>query len=261
MTYLTRTPRLLAASVAVLLALAACDGGSDYHVVATFPHDTGAYTQGLVYVEGTLYESTGQYGQSDVRTVDLTTGRVLSSHALSGDRFGEGLTLLDGKLYQLTWRSGVGYIYDAATLSPIDSFTYTGQGWGLTTDGQRLIMSDGTATLRFLDPGTLAVTGELAVQDRGAPLTQINELEYVAGDVYANIYQSDWIVRIDLESGAVEQWIDLANLLPSSQRAVTDVLNGIAYDASTGHFLVTGKLWPSMFELEFPAAPELGGRQ
>lgn len=241
------------------LVLAACDGrANDYHVVATFPHDTGAYTQGLVYVGGTLYESTGQYGRSEVRTIDLSTGRVISSHALANDRFGEGLAMLGDTLYQLTWKSGIGYTYDAKTLAPLDSFTYAGEGWGLATDGQRLIMSDGTATLRFLDPATSAVVSEVTVRDKGAPLTQINELEWVHGALYANVYQSDWIVRIDPETGAVQQWIDLAGLLSSSERAGTDVLNGIAYDDNSGHFLVTGKLWPTMFELEFPAAPEGG---
>lgn len=222
----------------------------DYEVVRTLPHDTGAYTQGLLYVGGRLYESTGEYGRSDVRVTDLATGAVLALTQLSGDRFGEGLAMLGDRLYQLTWKSEIGYVYDAATLARVDSFAYEGEGWGLTTDGTSLIMSDGTATLRFLDPEDYSVTREVGVSDDGAALTQINELEYIDGMLYANVYQSDWIVEIDPETGAVERWIDLSGLLPSNRRtARTDVLNGIATADSTGHLLVTGKLWPSVFEI------------
>jgi glutamine cyclotransferase len=214
------------------------------------PHDTGAYTQGLVFADGHLYESTGLLGRSQLRKVDLVSGSVISAVSLAPDRFGEGLALLDGRLFQLTWKSGVGYIYDATTLARVDSFSYAGEGWGLTTDGTSLIMSDGTATLRFLDPGSLAVVATLDVQDRGSPLRGINELEYVQGEIYANVYPSNWIVRIDARTGDVRQWIDLASLLPRQDRTPdTDVLNGIAYDAATGHFLVTGKRWPAVFEL------------
>jgi glutamine cyclotransferase len=225
-------------------------GSDDYTVVRRFPHDTAAYTQGLVYAGGRLYESTGLLGQSQVRLVDLETGQVQVSHALPADRFGEGLALLDERLYQLTWTSGVGYIYDAQTLAPLDSFQYAGQGWGLATDGESLIMTDGSATLRFLDPATFAVRREVTIQDRGSPLLEVNELEYVDGLLYGNVYRSDWIVRIDPATGAVLDWIDLAGLLPERDRTPsTDVLNGIAFDAGTGHLLVTGKRWPALFEI------------
>jgi glutamine cyclotransferase len=227
-----------------------------YTVVRSFPHDTGAYTQGLVYEGGALYESTGRYGQSELRRVELATGRVLAAVPLPDDRFGEGLALLDGKLYQLTWKSGVGYVYLAETLALVDSFAYSGEGWGLATDGALLVMSDGTATLRRLDPRTFEVVGEVTVRDRESPLSQINELEYVRGELFANVYPSDWIVRIDPATGAVLEWIDLAGLLPERERTPsTDVLNGIAFDAATGHLLVTGKLWPALLEIRLTRPP------
>jgi glutamine cyclotransferase len=204
----------------------------------------------LVYADGRLYESTGRLGHSEVRQVDLETGQVLASKPLPADRFGEGLTLLDGRLYQLTWKSAIGYVYELANLTLVDSFSFTGEGWGLTTDGTSLIMSDGSATLRFLSPESFTVIDEVAVKDTGLPLTHINELEYVDGDLYANIYQSDRIVRIDPRSGDVLDWYDLTGLLPESERTwATDVLNGIAFHEETGNFLLTGKLWPAVFEV------------
>ncbi len=221
------------------------------------PHDTAAYTQGLVLADGRLYESTGRYGSSQLRLVDLPTGRVVQAVPLPDDRFGEGLALLDGTLYQLTWTSGVAYTYDARTLAPRDSLTYDGEGWGLATDGTSLIMSDGTATLRFLDPHTFAVRRAVTVRDRGSPLSQLNELEYTRGALFANVYQSDWIVRIDPTSGAVQAWFDLAGLLPAGARTpATDVLNGIAFDEATGNLLVTGKRWPTLFEIRLAERPE-----
>jgi glutaminyl-peptide cyclotransferase len=246
----TRSSLLILATAAWL---AGCDGSGDretYAVVSRVPHDTTAYTQGLVYTGGQLYESTGLLGQSQVRRVNRATGQVEAAVPLAADRFGEGLTFLDGKLYQLTWQSGIGYVYDAATLAPLDSFPYEGEGWGLTTDGATLIMSDGTARLRFLDPGTFALVREVTVRDQGSPLSQLNELEYVDGVLFANVYPSDWIVRIDAGSGTVLEWIDLARLLPARDRTpTTDVLNGIAWDAGAGLLLVTGKRWPWMYEL------------
>jgi glutamine cyclotransferase len=233
-------------------SLAVCSGGhpDEYTVVARTPHDATAYTQGLVYVDGRLYESTGLLGESQVRRVHRATGQVEAARSLADDRFGEGLTLLDGRLYQLTWQSMVGYVYDTAGLTPLDSFAYDGEGWGLTTDGSRLIMSDGTARLRFLDPATFAVVREVTVRDGGSPLSQINELEYVDGIIFANVYPSDWIVRIDPASGSVLAWIDLARLWPAEDRPPgVDVLNGIAWDASAGHLLVTGKRWPLLYAL------------
>ena len=248
--------RLLVA-LAMAVAFAGCsrNDADPYSVVARVAHDTTAYTQGLVYAEGQLYESTGLLGQSQVRRVNRTSGQVEAAVALAADRFGEGLTLLDGKLYQLTWTSMVGYVYDAATLTPLDSFRYDGEGWGLTTDGDALIMSDGTAQLRFVDPGTFAVVREVTVRDQGSPLSQLNELEYIEGTIFANIYRSDWIVRIDPDSGTVVEWIDLADLLPERERTITtDVLNGIAWDGNARHLLVTGKRWPWLFELRLASS-------
>ncbi len=245
--------RVSLGTAATAVVCLACSGNASppqYEVVRQFPHDTQAYTQGLVYEAGKLFESTGRLGFSEVRQVDLATGQVLAAVPLANDRFGEGLALFNGKLYQLTWKSGVGYVYEAETLAVADSFTYVGQGWGLTSDGTSLIMSDGTAKLRYLDPETFDVRREVTVMDKGLPLSQVNELEYVDGELYANVYQSDWIVKIDPESGDVLQWIDLEGLLPAEQRTTaTDVLNGIAYDSESGHLLVTGKLWPTLFEL------------
>jgi glutamine cyclotransferase len=248
-------PALLLAAAA--LGCGAGHEGAAWRVVARVPHDTAAYTQGLVYAGGVLYESTGQYGHSQVRRVNRATGEVETAVRLAPDRFGEGLALLDGRLYQLTWQSMVGYVYDAATLAPLDSFRYDGEGWGLATDGTSLIMSDGTARLRFLDPATFAVVREVTVLDHGSPLSALNELEYVNGVLFANVYQSDWIVRVDPDSGTVLEWIDFQGLLPERDRAPnTDVLNGIAYDEASGHLLLTGKRWPWLFEVRLttPAA-------
>ena len=251
-----RRPRVqlrLAFVVALTSVGLTCNGGyasNDYEVVRRFPHDTTAYTQGLLYVDGQLYESTGQLGRSDVRRVDLETGRVQASTLLPTNRFGEGLALLGDKLYQLTWQTNVGYVYEAETLALVDSFTYAGEGWGLATDGASLIMSDGTANLRFLDPESFEVTREVTVQDQGSSLTHINELEYVQGDLYANIYQSDRVVRIDPSTGNVQEWFNLSGFLPQDERTRnTDVLNGIAYHEGSGNLLITGKFWPALFEI------------
>jgi len=232
-------------------------GNDDYEVVRRFPHDTTAYTQGLLYADGQLYESTGQLGRSQVRKLDLETGQVQASTSLANDRFGEGLALLGDKLYQLTWQTNVGYVYEAETLALVDSFAYTGEGWGLATDGTSLIMSDGTANLRFLDPETFAVVREVTVQDQGSSLTHINELEYILGDLYANIYQSNRMVRIDPGTGEVLAWFNLAGLLRGNERTrTTDVLNGIAYHDGTGNLLVTGKFWPALFEIRLRGSSE-----
>jgi glutaminyl-peptide cyclotransferase len=236
----------------LVLYIAACAESRNraYVVTRTLPHDTAAYTQGLVYDDGILYESTGEYGHSDLRRIDIATGRILASVPLPSDRFGEGLALYDGRLYQLTWQTHVGYVYDAATLTLVDSFPYVGEGWGLTSDGTSLIMSDGTDTLRFLDPRTYHVIRRVNVRDGQSPLSQINELEFVRGALLANVYQSDWLVVIDPESGQIRRWIDLAGLLSEKQRTPrTDVLNGVAYDAQRDRFVVTGKRWPVLLEL------------
>lgn len=219
-------------------------------IVRSWPHDPQAFTQGLVYQEGRLYESTGIYGESSLREVELETGRVLRKHDLDEQYFGEGLALLGGKLYQLTWRSHVGFIYDAATFQPLGQFSYTGEGWGLTTDGTSLILSDGTSTLRFLDPVTFAVQRTVTVTNAGHELSRLNELEYVHGEVYANVWTRDLIARINPATGLVTGWIDLTGLLaPEDQGGDGNVLNGIAYDAANDRLLVTGKRWPRLFQI------------
>lgn len=225
-----------------------------YTVVTAYPHDLQAYTEGLVYVDGQLYEGTGLNGQSSLRRVDLASGAVTQRADLPGQYFGEGVAVLGDRIFQLTWQSQLGFVYDRASLAPTQTFTYTTEGWGLTQDGRRLIMSDGTANLYFLDPDTLRVTGQVAVSDAGRPVTQLNELEYIQGLVYANVWLTDRIARIDPATGRVLSWIDLAGLRPAGTPAIADaVLNGIAYDAGADHLLVTGKLWPQLFEIKLRA--------
>jgi glutaminyl-peptide cyclotransferase len=240
-------------AVLAIAGAASCRGGGEhkptrYEVTARFPHDSSAYTQGLLYADGVLFESTGLNGRSDVRRVDLRSGRVLASRPLPTDRFGEGLALFKGRLYQLTWKAGVAYTYDAATLAPRDSFNYPGEGWGLATDGKSLIMSDGSDSLRFLSPETLKVQRVVHVRYNGAPLYQLNELEYVDGELLANVYQSNWILRIDPATGEVRETIDFADLYPD-RPASAEVMNGIALAPDGKQLLLTGKFWPVMFQV------------
>jgi glutaminyl-peptide cyclotransferase len=233
--------------------ITACRGSTEhksnsYEVTARFPHDSSAYTQGLLYADGVLFESTGLNGRSDVRRVDLHSGRVLASRPLPADRFGEGLALLRGRLYQLTWKAGAAYTYDAATLAPRDSFNYPGEGWGLATDGTSLIMSDGSDSLRVLSPETFKVQRVVHVHYNGAPLYQLNELEYVNGEILANVYQSDWVLRIDPATGAVRETIDFADLYPD-RPPYAEVMNGIALAPDGKQLLLTGKYWPVMFQV------------
>lgn len=222
-----------------------------YHIVATYPHDPQAYTQGLVYAGGVLYESTGRHGATTLRRVDLESGEVLQIRLLPERYFGEGLALFQDRLYQLTWREQVGFVYDRATFRLLRTFSYATEGWGLCHDGQRLILSDGSATLRFLDPDTLQETGSVEVTIDGRPLAMLNELEYVGGEVLANVWQTDTVVRIDPRSGQVTGVIDLQGLLSAEDRRLpVDVLNGIAYDAEGDRLFVTGKLWPKLFEID-----------
>jgi glutamine cyclotransferase len=217
--------------------------------LASYPHDTNAFTQGLIFRNGVLYESTGQYGRSSLRRVRLETGQVLQQRPLDRRYFGEGLAEWNGRLIQLTWKEGVGFVYDLATFTEQRTFSYTGEGWGITHDGARLILSDGSPTLRFLHPETFRETGRLQVTDRGKPVHDLNELEFVRDEIYANIWNTDRIARISPSSGTVLGWIDLANLWP--QRAGIDaVLNGIAYDAAGDRLFVTGKLWPRLYHIE-----------
>ncbi len=227
-----------------------------FHVVRTFPHDRGAFTEGLVYADGQLYESTGEVGRSSIRRVDLDTGKVLQSRDLDRPFFGEGIVPFNGKLYELTWRSGTGFIYDLKTFQPLGRFTYPGEGWALTTDGRRLIMSDGTPQLRFLDPVTLKETGRLTVTYRGRPLANLNEVEWVKGEILANIWMTDTIARIDPKTGRVTGVIDLAGLFPlSERRGDEDVLNGIAYDKAGDRLFVTGKQWPKLYQITLVPPP------
>jgi glutamine cyclotransferase len=223
-----------------------------YRVVHAYPHDPDAYTQGLVYVDGHLYESTGRNGKSSVRMVDLPTGRVLQQYNLPPQYFGEGLTDWDSSLVQLTWTTHTGFVYDRFSLAVQSQFRYSGEGWGLTHDARQLILSDGTANLRFLDPRTFRETRRIRVTgDSGRPVDNLNELEYIRGEIYANVWRTDEIVRISPRTGKVVGRINLAGLIGSERPADPDaVLNGIAYDAASNRLFVTGKLWPKLFEIK-----------
>lgn len=221
-----------------------------YEIVNVYPHDVRAFSQGLVFADGFLYEGTGQYGQSSLRQVDLESGKVLKYVPLPREIFGEGIAISGSQIIQLTWQNRVGLVYDKESLKPQSTFRYKGEGWGLTTDGQRLVMSDGSATLRFLDPKTFRVVDTVTVHSRGAPVDRLNELEYVEGEIYANVWGSDRIARISPRTGEVLGWIDLTGLLTPAERGNIDaVLNGIAYDAQAKRLFVTGKLWPKLFEI------------
>ena len=228
--------------------LASADG---YQVVHVYPHDPGAFTQGLVYVDGHLYESTGLNGKSSIRMVDLSTGQVLQRFDLPTAYFGEGLTTWDGNLVQLTWKAETGFVYDTFTFALRRTFHYKGEGWGLTHDDKEFILSDGTSALRFLDPRYFRETKRISVSDEnGHPLENLNELEYIHGEIYANIWHTDRIVRISPRTGRVLGWIDLTGLMDKRQLSDPDaVLNGIAYDSKGDRLFVTGKLWPKLFEI------------
>lgn len=220
-------------------------------IVATYPHDPEAFTQGLLFSDGYLYESTGLHGKSSVRKVDLETGQVLRIHMLSNDVFGEGLTLWQGKLIQLTWRSGIAFVYDRDTFLRVGEFRYHTEGWGLTHDGQSLIMSDGSSVLRFLNPESFTEERRIEVLAQGNPVQNLNALAYVKGEIYANVWQRDAIARISPTTGSVLGWLDLSRLrsaLGPARKA--EVLNGIAYDAAQDRIFVTGKYWPKLFQIE-----------
>ena len=221
-----------------------------YEVVATYPHDPQAFTQGLVIVGGKLYEGTGQYGQSLVREVDLVTGNVLKLTPLDQRYFGEGITIWEDRLIQLTWRSRQGFVYSLPDLEVVAEFTYPTEGWGLTHNEEHLILSDGTATLYFLDPQTFKTVKSVQVKDGEHPIERLNELEFINGEIYANVWQQDRIVRINPETGQVTGWLDLRGLYPKTNLSPDAVLNGIAYDVETQKLYVTGKLWSALFEVE-----------
>lgn len=221
-----------------------------FEVVGSWPHDPKAFTQGLIFRDEVLYESTGLYGASSLRKVELKTGKILQKVDVPHQYFAEGLTAFRGRMFQLTWQSGKGFIYDTKSLKLRGEFAYDGEGWGITHDDEFLIMSDGTHRLRFLDPADFQVKKVVSVYHDGKPLMKLNELEFVKGEVYANIWQTDYIVRIDPRSGEVLGWIDLTGLLPLKERhGDTDVLNGIAYDEDSNRLFVTGKQWSKIFEI------------
>lgn len=247
----------LAFALTALLAIA-CTAGSaadgeparyGYRVISEYPHDPDAFTQGLVYYRGFLYESTGRYGASSIRKVELETGHVVAKRMLEERFFGEGLTVVGERLVQLTWLEGTGFVYDLENLELLETFHYPTQGWGLAYDGAWLHMSDGSATLYRLDPETFGIVGKLEVHDARGPVNRLNELEFIEGFLFANVWQEDRIAKIDPASGRVVAWIDLAGLLKNGTSGA-DVLNGIAFDPSARRLLVTGKLWPKLFAID-----------
>ena len=248
--------RLLTALIggwSILMAQVPSSGGLPlygYRIVNVYPHDAGAFTQGLQYLDGYFYEGTGLNGRSSIRKVTLETGKVLQQRTVPGEFFGEGITVWKNDLFELTWQSHVAFVYDRATFEPKKRFTYPGEGWGLTSDGTNLVMSDGTDELRVLDPVTFAEKRRIKVTAGGIALRNLNELEYMKGEILANIWQTEYVVRISPATGKVTAYIDLHGLLTPAERATTDVLNGIAYDESRDRLFVTGKLWPKVFEIK-----------
>lgn len=229
--------------------------GYTYKIINTYPHDRAAFTQGLIYQDGCLYESTGLYGHSSLRKVDLKTGMVLKKHSLPSLFFGEGITVFGTKIIQLTWKSKMGFVYNKENFEVLQTFHYPTEGWGITNDGRRLIMSDGSSTLYFLDPETFKEVDKIVVLDQeGAAVKGINELEYIKGEIFANIWPTTRIARISIKTGRVTAWIDLAGIVPFEKDA--DVLNGIAYDEKNDRLFVTGKLWPKVFEIIISQKPQ-----
>jgi len=223
---------------------------ANYTIVNRYHHDENAYTQGLVYDDGSLYESTGGYGYSTLRLVKLETGEVLQHYALPDGYFGEGIAIFDDKIIQLTWLDNKGFVYDKHSFELLQEFSYPTQGWGITYDGNRLIMSDGTANLYFLDPQTFEKVGQVQVLHETVPVTHINELEYIEGKIYANIWKEEKIAIINPQTGQVEGWIDLSGIQDVENQDSDNVLNGIAYDSREGRLFVTGKMWPYLFEIK-----------
>ena len=245
---------LLCAVTSSTVAKAPSAQADAYEIVHRYPHDSRAFTQGLIYVDGHLYESTGLNGRSSLRMVDLSTGRVLQNYDLPTEYFGEGLTDWGSTLIQLTWKAHKGFVYDRFSFSLLRTFPYEGEGWGLTHDKTQLIMSDGTSYLRFLDPRSFREIARIQVTDYDHPVEKLNELEYVHGEIYANIWHTDKIVRISPRTGQVLGWIDLGGIIDKRELEGSDaVLNGIAYDSNGDRLFVTGKLWPKLFEIKVAA--------
>jgi glutaminyl-peptide cyclotransferase len=258
--------RLIVALMLLVLAAAGAAAGAvaqppvstpvasarSFEVVARYPHDDTAFTEGLQYIDGQLYESTGYNGQSDLRLVDLQSGEVLERHPLDSAYFGEGITILGDTIYQLTYTTETGFTYDRQTLEQTGTFTYEGEGWGMTTDGTSLIMSNGSNQIVYRDPETFAITRTIDVTDGGTDIFNLNELEYIDGVIWANIWHSCWIARIDPETGKVIDWFDLTPLQDEVRKTKpdVDVLNGIAWKEDSGTVLVTGKYWPTLFEIK-----------
>lgn len=259
---LRRFNRLRLAILAAAAMLAGCADEAraapyyDYEIVNAYPHDPAAFTQGLFYRDGYLYESTGLEGRSSIRKVELQSGKVVQQAELPDDVFGEGIAPLKDEIVGLTWRDGYGYVVDARSFKEARRFDYAGEGWGLASDGRRLIMSDGTAELRFLEPGTLKETGRIRVTHQGKDIANLNELEWIGGEVWANVWQTGYIVRIEPKTGIVAGVIDLRSLHHQlGEGARADVLNGIAYDEKGERLFVTGKLWPTLFEIKLKPRP------
>ncbi len=241
--------RLVAALLCAFLAVPAL-ADTPWKLVATYPHDPAAFTEGLFLHDGALYESTGREGQSDIRKVDLKTGKILHRRTLAPSYFGEGIVNWGGRIISLTWRHRQGFVWNLTDFAPIGDFRYEGEGWGLTQDGRSLIMSDGTAQLRFLDPEKLTEQRRITVTWNGRPVDRLNELEYVRGEIWANIWYDTKIARIDPASGAIKDWIDIAPLMKAAKvMDMEAVANGIAYDAKTDRVFVTGKYWPKLFKI------------
>ncbi len=227
-----------------------------FEVVRQFPHDPAAFTQGFTYSKGSFYEGTGRKGESSLRQVDAETGRLVRKVDLAPEYFGEGITVLGSEVIQLTWLSHIGFVYDLSDFRQLRTFKYPGEGWGLTTDSHDLFMSDGSPEIRVLDAATFAEKRRIKVRDQGKPVDQLNELEFVEGEIFANIWHSDRIARISAKTGEVVGWIDLTGLLgPFYQREAEAVLTGIAYDRETKRLFVTGKLWPKIFEIRLIPKP------
>ena len=222
-----------------------------YRIVKTYPHDRNAFTQGFEYRDGFFYEGTGMTGRSSVRKVELASGRVVQKYDVPQPFFGEGITVLGQQIIELTWQTQTGFVYDKSSFRVLRSFNYPGEGWGLANDGKQIYMSDGTAQIRVWDPATLKEVRRITVKDGARSITQLNELEWVKGEIFANVWQTDRIARISPADGRVLGWIDLTGILPKSDRPDSDaVLNGIAYDAAGDRLFVTGKLWPRIFEIK-----------
>ncbi|PXV59103.1 glutaminyl-peptide cyclotransferase [Dyella jiangningensis] len=253
--------RILATALCAFAATAAVHAATPvygYRVVKVYPHDTSAYTEGLFYKDGYLYESTGEAGDSTVRKVELESGKVVQRHDMPAQYFGEGIVDWGSRIIQLTWKDQLGFVYDMDSFKPQRTFYYRGEGWALTRDDKRIYMSNGTSQLQVLDPDTLAVTDTINVTDNGQPVLNLNELEWVKGEIYANVWLTNRIARIDPATGHVTGWIDLAGLFDTRTLPDpgNDVLNGIAYDAKRNRLFVTGKRWPKLFEIALVQPPQ-----